>query len=86
MPKSKFYSTRLERILRKWPGKRFGVYRFLPFFFCMGAGLEWFMINFKVGDANFYTTYKRRQAINKIEKELERNGKLSIAKESGLER
>jgi len=33
----------------------------------MGAGLEWFMINFKVGEANFYTTYKRRQALNKID-------------------
>merc|ERR1712121_131126 len=68
--KSKFHSTRLQRILEKWPGKRLGVYRFLPFFFFMGAGMEFFMINFKMGEANFYTVYKQRQAINKIEAEV----------------
>jgi len=38
----------------------------------MGAGMEYFMINFKMGEANFYTVYKRRQAINQIEAELAR--------------
>jgi len=72
MPKRRFHSSRLDRILAKWPGKRLGVYRFLPFFFAMGAGMEYFMINFKMGEANFYTVYKRRQAINQIEAELAR--------------
>ncbi len=37
-------------ILKKVPGeKTFGVYRFLPFFFALGAGLEYLMINWKVG-------------------------------------
>ena len=36
--------------LRKFPGeKRFGNYRFLPFFFLFGAGLEYLMCNLKVG-------------------------------------
>jgi len=32
--------------------------------------MEFFMINFKMGEANFYTVYKQRQAINKIEAEV----------------
>jgi hypothetical protein len=36
--------------LKKVPGeKKFGVYRFLPFFFVLGACLEYFMIHWKVG-------------------------------------
>lgn len=69
MPKLK--SRMFERLLYKWPGrKKLGVYRFMPFFFFFGAGLEFVMINLKVGEANFYTVFKRRQAINKIEDDL----------------
>jgi len=55
----------LTRALDAWPGKQyFGVYRFLPLFFCLGAALEFTMINWTVGQTNFYKTYKRRQVEN----------------------
>ncbi|KAK7861655.1 hypothetical protein R5R35_006570 [Gryllus longicercus] len=47
----------------KWPGKKYlGIYRFLPLFFALGAALEFSMINWQVGETNFYRTFKRRQA------------------------
>ena len=59
----KLYSTTLRRLLDKWPGKKYlGIYRFLPAFFILGAALEFSMINWHVGEVNFYRTYKRRQA------------------------
>lgn len=39
----------IEKIVYYWPGKRFGIYRFLPAFFALGAGLEFTMINWWVG-------------------------------------
>ena len=38
---------------------------------------------FQVGEANFYTTYKKRKAIDKIEKEIARDGTLFVTSESG---
>jgi hypothetical protein len=35
--------------------------RFLPFFFVLGAAVEFSMINWTVGDTNFYKTFKKRQ-------------------------
>ncbi|XP_030378425.1 small integral membrane protein 4 [Scaptodrosophila lebanonensis] len=62
------YSRSLRRLLDSWPGKqRFGVYRFLPLFFVLGAALEFSMINWTVGETNFYRTFKRRQAKNYVE-------------------
>ncbi|KDR13037.1 hypothetical protein L798_13305 [Zootermopsis nevadensis] len=59
----KFYSSRLRWFLDRWPGKKyFGIYRFLPIFFVLGAALEFSMINWHVGEVNFYRTFKRRQA------------------------
>lgn len=59
----RFYSKTLERILYNWPGKKFGVYRYLPLFVLLGAALEFTMIKWDVnGQVNFYRTYKRRQA------------------------
>jgi hypothetical protein len=65
------------------PGKRFfGIYRFvlgsfarliiifhrfLPFFFGLGAALEFSMINWTVGETNFYKSYKKRVALNHLE-------------------
>lgn len=47
-------STGLKRVLDKWPGKKyFGIYRFLPLFFVLGAALEFSMINWRVGETNF---------------------------------
>lgn len=57
----------LTRVLDSVPGKRiFGVYRFLPCFFVFGGALEFSMINWTVGETNFYKTYKKRQAENLI--------------------
>jgi len=50
----KAYSSTLQSFLDKWPGKKyFGIYRFLPVFFVMGAALEFTMINWHVGQVNF---------------------------------
>lgn len=44
----------LQRIVDSWPGqKTFGVYRFLPLFFALGASLEFSMIKWTVGQTNF---------------------------------
>jgi len=64
-------SKAVRRFLDAWPGKRIlGVYRFLPFFFSLGAALEFSMINWTAGETNFYKTYKRREA----EREVDRTG------------
>ncbi|NXU06088.1 SMIM4 protein, partial [Buphagus erythrorhynchus] len=47
-------SERLKRLLRLVPGqRRFGFYRFLPFFFVLGGAMEWFMINVRFGKETF---------------------------------
>lgn len=38
----------IQKIVDNWPGKRIGVYRFLPVFFLLGAALEFSMINWYV--------------------------------------
>lgn len=54
MIKKPSYSGTLRDILDKWPGKKtFGIYRFLPIFFVLGAALEFSMINWTVGETNF---------------------------------
>ncbi|XP_072943336.1 ubiquinol-cytochrome c reductase complex assembly factor 5 [Epargyreus clarus] len=63
----------IHKLMNKWPGqKTFGMYRFLPMFFVLGAALEYSMINWKVGDINFYTTFKRRQAKDLVEAKIEK--------------
>jgi len=58
----------VHRVIEAVPGKRiFGLYRFLPFFFALGAALEFSMINWTVGETNFYSVYKKRQAIEHVE-------------------
>ncbi|NWI99529.1 SMIM4 protein, partial [Crypturellus undulatus] len=53
----------LKRLLQLVPGKqRFGVYRFLPFFFLLGGAMEWFMINVRVGQETFYDVYRRKRS------------------------
>ena len=50
----RFTSNVLRRFFDAIPGKRrFGVYRFLPLFFFIGAAVEFSMINWTVGDTNF---------------------------------
>lgn len=65
MGRNKFQKSFLTRLLDSVPGKQtFGVYRFLPFFFVFGGALEFSMINWTVGETNFYKTYKKRQLQN----------------------
>ena len=52
-----FYSETLARLLDKIPGKRFGEYRFLPFFFVVGGLIELSMIKFEVNGVNFCKFY-----------------------------
>lgn len=66
-----FYNVRLKRFIKKWPGgKIFGEFRFLPLFFVLGAALEFAMINWHVGEVNFYKTYKRRKVGELVEERL----------------
>lgn len=47
-------SQNLKYILSLVPGKRrFGTYRFLPLFFCIGGVMEWIMINVRIGKETF---------------------------------
>lgn len=67
-----FHSTTLQTLLRKWPGRRlFGLYRFLPIFFFIGAGLELFMIKAYVGEVNFYENYKKKRVQELVEERLQ---------------
>ncbi|CAJ0931543.1 unnamed protein product [Ranitomeya imitator] len=53
----------LSTLMDMVPGKkRFGMYRFLPFFFVLGGAMEWFMINIRIGKETFYDVYRRRQS------------------------
>ncbi|XP_075040206.1 ubiquinol-cytochrome c reductase complex assembly factor 5 isoform X2 [Mixophyes fleayi] len=53
----------IATLLDMVPGKkRFGMYRFLPFFFVLGGAMEWFMINVRIGRETFYDVYRRRQS------------------------
>lgn len=66
----KFKRSTVRRILDAIPGRRiFGVYRFLPIFFGLGALLEFSMINWTVGETNFYKVYKRRQVEKLVSEE-----------------
>ncbi|XP_014297620.1 small integral membrane protein 4 [Microplitis demolitor] len=66
-----FYSKTLRKLLRKWPGRKiFGVYRFLPVFFVTGAGIEFLMINWQVGQVNFYKIYKQKQIQEIVNRKL----------------
>ena len=48
------YKSSIRLLLDKVPGKQiFGIYRFLPLFFGLGAALEFSMINWTVGQTNF---------------------------------
>ncbi|XP_069062188.1 ubiquinol-cytochrome c reductase complex assembly factor 5 isoform X2 [Pleurodeles waltl] len=62
----------VRRLLQLVPGKkRFGVYRFLPFFFCVGGAMEWFMINVRIGQETFYDVYRRKQSERQYQEKVE---------------
>ncbi|NXF62423.1 SMIM4 protein, partial [Ciccaba nigrolineata] len=67
-------SKRVRRLLQLVPGKkRFGVYRFLPFFFLLGGAMEWFMINVRIGKETFYDVYRRKRSERQYEARMEKN-------------
>ena len=44
----------IQRLIQAVPGKKyFGIYRFMPIFFFIGAGLEFAMIHWKPNGHNF---------------------------------
>ncbi|XP_058818613.1 small integral membrane protein 4 [Topomyia yanbarensis] len=64
-------SRTLTQLLDLWPGKKtFGIYRFLPLFFGLGAALEFSMIHWRVGETNFYNTFKKNQAKEIVEEKV----------------
>ncbi|NXX40289.1 SMIM4 protein, partial [Tricholaema leucomelas] len=66
-------SKRVKRLLQLVPGKqRFGVYRFLPFFFLLGGAMEWFMINARIGKETFYDVYRRKRSERQYAARMER--------------
>ncbi|XP_004176343.1 ubiquinol-cytochrome c reductase complex assembly factor 5 [Taeniopygia guttata] len=66
-------SERLKLLLKLVPGqRRFGFYRFLPFFFVLGGAMEWFMINVRVGKETFYDVYRRKQSERLYEARIEK--------------
>ncbi|XP_032146536.1 small integral membrane protein 4 [Sapajus apella] len=69
---SMFPKAQVRRILQRVPGKRrFGIYRFLPFFFVLGGTMEWIMINIRVGQETFYDVYRRKASERQYQRRLE---------------
>ncbi|KAI7794034.1 small integral membrane protein 4, partial [Triplophysa rosa] len=65
-------STNLKYILSLVPGKRrFGTYRFLPLFFCIGGVMEWIMINVRIGRETFYDVYRRKRSEREYQQKIE---------------
>ncbi|XP_053241615.1 small integral membrane protein 4-like [Podarcis raffonei] len=63
---------KIKLLLNMVPGKqRFGVYRFLPFFFILGGAMEWFMIRVRIGKETFYDVYCRKRSERQHEQNLE---------------
>jgi len=51
--------------------RRLGVYKFLPLFFFLGAGIELFMIKVRVGRETFYDVYVRKESEREKERRQE---------------
>ncbi|KAA0707006.1 Small integral membrane protein 4 [Triplophysa tibetana] len=65
-------SPNLKYILSLVPGKRrFGTYRFLPLFFCIGGVMEWIMINVRIGRETFYDVYRRKRSEREYQQKIE---------------
>ncbi|XP_061634524.1 small integral membrane protein 4 [Phyllopteryx taeniolatus] len=64
-------SSTLRYFLGLVPGKRrFGPYRFLPVFFCIGGVMEWIMINVRIGRETFYDVYRRKRSEREYQQKL----------------
>ncbi|XP_075689898.1 ubiquinol-cytochrome c reductase complex assembly factor 5 isoform X2 [Rhinoderma darwinii] len=67
------HKSAIRTLMDVVPGKRrFGIYRFLPFFFVLGGAMEWFMINVRIGKETFYDVYRRRQSERQYEERSSR--------------
>lgn len=57
-------------LLEKLAGikRRLGVYRFLPLFFVIGAGIELFMIKVRIGRETFYDVYVRKESERQLQR------------------
>ncbi|XP_056589268.1 small integral membrane protein 4 [Triplophysa dalaica] len=65
-------SPNLKYLLSLVPGKRrFGTYRFLPLFFCIGGVMEWIMINVRIGRETFYDVYRRKRSEREYQQKIE---------------
>ncbi|XP_036389515.1 small integral membrane protein 4 [Megalops cyprinoides] len=62
----------IKYMLSLVPGKRrFGTYRFLPFFFCLGGVMEWIMINVRIGKETFYDVYRRKRSEREYQQKVD---------------
>ncbi|XP_006876115.1 PREDICTED: small integral membrane protein 4 [Chrysochloris asiatica] len=74
-----FSRVQVKRVLQRVPGKeRFGIYRFLPFFFVLGATMEWIMIKMRVGKETFYDVYRRKASERQYQRRLEDASKTEL--------
>ncbi|XP_026853924.2 small integral membrane protein 4 [Electrophorus electricus] len=65
-------SKPIKKLLSLVPGKqRFGIYRFLPVFFCLGGVMEWVMINVRIGRETFYDVYRRKRSEREYQKKFD---------------
>ncbi|KOC63651.1 UPF0640 protein [Habropoda laboriosa] len=62
---------KIRRFVQIMPGQFLGEYRFLPIFLLGGALIEFTMINWHVGEVNFYKTYKKRRIEEVVERRLQ---------------
>ena len=79
----------LSRFLHKLPGEKyFGLFRFQPFFFLLGAVVEFSMIKWEAGQKkhNFYKTYKPARAREYAEKELDEDADFALLRKMMLEK
>ncbi|XP_068190140.1 ubiquinol-cytochrome c reductase complex assembly factor 5 [Antennarius striatus] len=64
-------SQTLRYVLNFFPGRsRFGMYRFLPVFFCIGGVMEWVMINVRIGQETFYDVYRRKKSEREYQQKI----------------
>lgn len=60
-------------LLEKLAGikRRLGVYRFLPLFFVIGAGIELFMVKVRIGRETFYDVYVRKESERQLQRRIQ---------------
>ncbi|XP_005085276.3 small integral membrane protein 4 isoform X1 [Mesocricetus auratus] len=76
-----FSRAQVRRALQWVPGKqRFGIYRFLPFFFVLGGTMEWIMIKVRVGQETFYDVYRRKASERQYQRRLEDTSETDLHK------